>query len=92
MAPSPQHDTLAAGEVTTMTFDVDFAEVEVMNVDGAAEVYFRFDGTDPTVAGDGCDVLPAAISSGNFKPGTSGPTVLKLISAGTPKVTARGLT
>lgn len=91
MAGSPQHATLVAATVTTMTFDVDFGEMEVLNVDGAAEVYFRFGTTAPTVGGTGCQVLPAAIGSVNVKPSTSGPTVLKFISSGTPKVSARGL-
>ncbi len=91
MAASPQHATLVATTVATLTFDEDFPVVEVSNVDGAAAVYFRFDGTAPTVGGAGTHVLPAEIGSVRRKPKTSGVTVVKLISAGTPKVAVRGL-
>ena len=91
MAASPQHATLVANTVTTLTFDEDFDRVEVLNVDGAAEVYFRFGSTAPTVGGTGCHVLPAAISSAEVQPRLSRATVVKLISSGTPKVSVRGL-
>lgn len=91
MAGSPQHATLVADTVTTLTFDTDFRLVEVVNVDGVAEVYFRFGGTAPTVGGVGCHVLPAAVGSVEIEPRTSGATVCKLISAGTPKVSVRGV-
>lgn len=103
MTAGPLHATLAASTVTTLTVDVtdpkpgnlSFADppkprVEVLNVDGAAAVYFTTNGTPPTVAGDGCHVLPAAIASIEVNDETSGPTsVVKLISAGTPKVSVR---
>lgn len=92
VAGSPQHVTLAAGgPATTVTFDQDFEQVEVLNVDGAAAVYFRVGATAPTVEGTGSHVLPAAISSVEVPVYTSGPTVVKLISAGAPKVSVRGL-
>jgi hypothetical protein len=80
MAASPQHATLVANTVTTLTFDEDFDRVEVLNVDGAAEVYFRFGSTNPTVGG-----------SVEAQPRLSRATVVKLISSGTPKVSVRGL-
>lgn len=89
MAGSPQHATLVAATVATLTFDYDAGEVEVLNVDGAAAVYVRTDGTDPTVAGTGCDVLPAAIGYARLKVRTDGNTVVKLISSGTPKVSVK---
>ncbi len=92
MTASPTHSTLVADTVTTVTFDTNFGRVEVLNVDGAAAVYFRVDGVAPTVAGTGSHVLPAAIGSLEVADGTSGQaTVVKLISAGTPKVSVRGL-
>lgn len=88
---SPQHATLVADTVTTIsTLDDGYQRVEVTNVDGAAAVYFTIDGTTPTVAGSGTQVLPASISSLSVKdisPGAA-PTV-KLISSGTPKVSVR---
>lgn len=89
MAGSPQHATLIAATVATLTFDYDAGEVEVVNVTGTSEVYVRTDGTDPTVGGTGCDVLPAAIGFVRIKVRTDGPTVVKLISAGTPKVSVK---
>lgn len=61
MAGSPQHATLVATVVTTITFDQDYDRIEVLNVDGAARVYFRVGVIDPVVAATGCNVLPAAI-------------------------------
>lgn len=78
--------TLTAATVDTVTFDDDVDTVEVLSHDGAAAVYFTVDGSTPTVAGKGCWMLPAAASSATVDVGTAGDTVVKLISAGTPKV------
>lgn len=106
MAAGPLHATLVASTVTTLTLDLvdpvaDLASfetpagprVEVLNVDGAAEVYFTTDGTtEPTVGGNGCHVLPAAIGAVEVADRTAGATsVIKLISSGTPKVSVRAL-
>jgi hypothetical protein len=91
MAGSPQHFTLVADTVTTCTFSSNFGRVEILNVDGAAAVYISTDGSAPVVGGTGYDVLPAAICSVEVADQTSGNTVVKLISAGTPKVSVRGL-
>ena len=103
MTAGPLHATLVANTVTTLTLDLpdpapenlSFATpkkplVGVLNVNGAAEVYFTTDGTTPTVGGSGCHVLPATISALTVDDGTPGPTsVVKLISVGTPKVSVR---
>lgn len=92
MAGSPQHSTLVASTVATFTFDSNYGRVEVMNVDGAAAVYVSTTGTNPTVAGTGFDVVPAAVGAAvELVDQTSGNTVVKLISAGTPQVSVRGL-
>jgi len=92
MPPSPQHVTLVASTVATVTFDEDFSHVEVINVDGVAAVYFRCDGTDPTTAGAGSDVVVAAVGAALQVPvATAGNTQVKLISVGTPKVSVRGV-
>jgi hypothetical protein len=93
MAASPQHATLAAGVVTTLTFDEDFGTVEVMNVDGADKVYFTVgDGSAvPVVGATGSHVLPAAIGAVEIQPPTGKNTVVKLISAGAPSVSVRGI-
>ena len=91
MAASPQHATLVASTVATMTFDEDFNEVEIINVTGDALIYVRFDGVAPVVAAAGTYVILDAKGGTKLKPRTSGPTVVKLISAGTPKVSVRGI-
>jgi hypothetical protein len=90
MTASPTHVTLTANTVTTVTLDNDFKNVEVLNVDGSAAIYFTVDGTTPTVEGNGCNVLPAAIGALTVWAGRS-TDVVKLISTGTPKVSVRGL-
>lgn len=100
-----QHATLAAGIVTPLTVTVAVprpdnlsfatpaaARVEVLNVDGAEAIYFTTDGAEPTIAGEDCHVLPAAIGAIDVavdSPGTS--AVVKLISAGGPAVSVRAL-
>lgn len=92
MGASPQHYTLVAATSKTFTFDLNFGRVEILNVDGAAAVYISTDGSTPTVAGDGFDVLPAAIGAVELPDRTTtATTVVKLISAGTPKVSVRGI-
>lgn len=82
----PQYVTLSAGTVATITLGVIANQVEILNVDGAAEVYVTVDGSTPTVGGDGAWCLPAAIGSLELEPRTSSRTVVKLISSGTPRV------
>ena len=91
MAASPQHATLVANTVTTLTFDEDFPFVEVLAVDGAAAFYFTVDGSTPAVATTGSIAMPAAMGSVEVKVKTAGVTVVKLKSAGTPKVSVRGI-
>lgn len=90
MTASPAHVTLVANTVTTVTLDGNYSTIEVLNVDGAAPIYFTVDGTTPTVEGNGCNVLPAAICGLTVWAG-SNVDVIKLISAGTPKVSIRGI-
>lgn len=85
--------TLVASTVSTVTIAAGEDELRVMNVDGAAEVFYRIgsdaeDVDDPTVDDLDLDVnhLPAAISFEDFKRASNRPTVVKLISSGTPKV------
>ncbi|MFC9268925.1 hypothetical protein ACFTXJ_14280 [Streptomyces zhihengii] len=78
--------TLTASQICTIQFPDDVDEIEVLSHDGAAPIYFTVDGTDPAVEGRASRVIPASISSAQVQPPTAGPTVVKLISAGTPKV------
>lgn len=81
--------TLTASTVDTVTFADDIDEVSIINLDGAAAVYFTTNGTTPTVAGASTYVLPAAIGTATFQPFTAGPTVVKVISAGTPTISVQ---
>lgn len=103
MAAGPLHRTLVADTVTTLTLDLPDpapditsfatqrkAQLEVLSLAGGAEVYFTADGSTPTVGGDTCYVLPAVVCSLTVDDGTPGPTsTVKLISAGTPRVSVR---
>lgn len=85
--------TLAANTVDTVTISRQHDPVEVWT-DGTAAVYFTVDGSAPTVGGNTTYEVPAgspAVRDGVQVP-ASGNTVVKLISAGTPKysVTAPG--
>lgn len=92
--PKPEgdsrHVTLTANAVTTITLDADYDNVEVLNVDGGGVVYFTANGATPTVAGNGTVVLPAAVGAVTLTPYGPDLATIKLISAGTPKVSVRG--
>lgn len=82
MATEVRHGTLVADVVTTVTFTEDHERVEVLNRNGVAAVYFRFDGVDPTVAGNDCLVAPAAIGGVLHEVESGGATEVRLISSG----------
>lgn len=82
---SPQHVTLVANTVATLSFPAS-TKVEVVNVDGAAAVYFTTNGATPTVAGDGCYVVTAGVGAYVTVDTGSGASPVSLISAGAPKV------
>lgn len=87
-----RHVTLVASTVSTVNLTTNAGRIEVVNVDGAAAVYFTTDGSDPTVAGDDTHVLPAAVSGVEVDDETAGTTsTVKLISSGTPTVSVRAL-
>lgn len=87
------HGTLVADTVTTIsdigTGIADVEQVDVLNRDGTAEIYFTVDGTDPTVEGDNTEVLPAAIGALSVPVETTAKPTVKLISSGTPKYSVR---
>ncbi|MET8278271.1 hypothetical protein [Micromonospora sp. NPDC005174] len=84
-----QHATLVANTVTSLTFATNGGRVEVLNADGAADVYFRADGVNPTVGGTNCHLLPAVVNSLEVADESTGDTNVRLISAGTPRVSVR---
>lgn len=76
---------LTAATIDQVTFTgIDLPEVEILS-DGTADIYVSFGSTTtPTVAGTICYRVPAGSASAVFEPRTSGDTVVKLISSGTP--------
>ncbi len=88
---NPQHFTLVANTVKTFTLDADYGEVEVVNLDGSAEVYFTTDGSTPALAADGSQVLPAAVGWVSLPPRTSGNTVVKAICGSAQRISVRGV-
>lgn len=83
--------TLTANTVSTVTIAAGEDDLEVLNLDGAAEVFYRVGSEsveDPTVNDLDADVrvLPATICARTHKRPTDKTTIVKLISAGTPKV------
>lgn len=97
---NPLHHTMVADTVWTATFERAYPRVEVLIWDnpGTDEVWFRTDGGTPVIGADGTHVMPAVIGavevdSVNHAVVTDGPKVtsVKVITAGTPKVTVRGL-
>lgn len=87
------HATLTANTVDTITLDNDYIAVEILNRNGAAEIYATIDtNVTPTVGGTNCDVLPAAIGNLIIDASAYGtPTIVQLISNGTPAYTVKGL-
>lgn len=75
------HRTLTPATVDTVTFGEDYGVVEVLNRNGAGELYFTVDGAAPVVAGNSTHVLPAAISAMTVVAGGTSNTVVRLISA-----------
>lgn len=84
-----KHVNLVANTVSTVTFTNNHENVEVINVDGAASVYFTCDGPVATIKGDNCFVVPAAISSVTVPSTAQSTTSVSLISTGTPNIAIR---
>ena len=84
------HLTLVANTVTTVVFDVDLEVVEVISRDGSADVWYTLDGSTPAPEGTRTYILPAgAMGSDERHPYTSGPTTVKFLSSGTPRVSVQ---
>ncbi len=90
-----RHGTLVANTVTTVVLpERSFSLVEIVNRDGDDEIFFlvlspRDASTDPTVAGNDCEVLPASMNAMEVNAPDPAPATVKLISAGTPKYSIR---
>ncbi len=83
---------LVANVVDRVVLRRDWKEIEVLSHNGTAAIYFTVDGTEPTVGGAHCDVVPATPSSAIVPRQGSGQTFVKLISAGTPTYSVTGVT
>jgi hypothetical protein len=91
VAGSPQHATLVASTVTTLTFDKDWDRIEVVS-DGTSAISCTFDGSTPTwPPSTGNHLIPAAVGFVVREPPSNVNTVVKLISAGAPTVAVTGL-
>lgn len=84
---NPKHVTLTpstSGDVVVTGYA---SEVAVINVSGEAPIYFRIDGTAPTIEGDNCYVVPAGVGATTIIDGPAGNGVtVKAISASAVKV------
>lgn len=83
------HGTLTQDDVEDVNLERDAVRVEVLNRDGAAEIFFTVDGPTPTVEGENCHVLPAAIGALEVDSKSSDDTHVRLISSGTPSFSVR---
>lgn len=90
-ALSSKHAVLSPGVADTVTLTVDWPQVEVLNRNGAAEIYFTVDGAVPTVGGDNTYVVPSAVASQVVGSPASGRTVVRLISSGAASYTVSGV-
>lgn len=79
---------LTASTIETFTFAGGLGRATVVSHDGAAALYFTTDGTDPTVGGSHCWVMPAAIGTVTVAVPGSG-TTIKVISAGAPTLSVQ---
>lgn len=77
--------TLTANTVETVTFADDVARIEVVS-DGAAELYFTVDKAAPAVGAAAAYYIPAVPGVREVPSPADGSAVVRLISAGTPKV------
>lgn len=89
-----RHFTLTANAVNTTTFTSNDPAVEILNRNGIGEVYAKVgDSTvvDPTIGGNDCEVLPAAIGTVVIRRTANSPIVVKLISAQPVTISVRGI-
>lgn len=88
--PRIKHGTLTANQVAEVTLNDAVGSIEVMVVGNPHPIYFRVDGTDPTVKGDNCEVIPAAVGAA-LAVDTPTQVRLKMISTGAVDYCVRGV-
>lgn len=93
-----RHLTLTLNTVTPVTFSApaNTSTFEIINRDAAGEIFVSYDGTaaptDPTVAGNDFDIVPALIGARHVARRIGvGNIVIKLISSAATKVTIRAV-
>lgn len=93
-----RHLTLTAGVVSTVTLNAsdNSSSFEVLNRNGAGEVYISHDGTsnptNPTVAGNDFDVVVAAVGAATqIRRIGTGTATIDLISAAATAISVRGI-
>jgi hypothetical protein len=97
MAVRVTSGTTTANTVTTVTFANWYGEIEVVNR-STNDMWARFDGIDPTIAGDECSYVPpeSYLQVANPSPapqpgsGQTGSTTVKIISASAATYTVSG--
>lgn len=91
-----RHVTLTASTVSTFTLTDNSSGFEILNRNGAGEIYVSHDGTatpnDPSVGGNDFDVVPAAVGAGIRvrRTGTAA-IVVKVISGQATAVSFRSI-
>jgi hypothetical protein len=98
MASFIQHVTLTPSTVASYTFTDNSSAFEILNRNGAGEIYISHDGTaapvNPTVGGSGFDVVPAAVGAAvQVRRSTSSqlPITVKVISAAATAISVRSM-
>ena len=89
--PSPMHGVTTANVVSTVALGVDVGAVEILKRDTAGELFISVDGSDPTVGGNGFEILPEGVSSISLPSLTRGDTIVKLISSSAVRFSVKGL-
>lgn len=85
------NNTLVASTVDTVTISRDCEKVRVYNDTGTAAIFYTTDGSAPTVNGVNCYRVPASVGAYSEVSVTGvSPTVVKLISSGTPTYSVEG--
>lgn len=87
--PRIVHGVLAANTVATVTLTSDHANVEVVNR-GTDEIFFTVDGPAPTIDGADVEIVPGSSALQVAAPAKDA-TDVRMISAGAPKYTVRGV-
>lgn len=85
-----QHQTLATNTADTVTLDSDYDNVEVLNRATSGDIYFRVDGTAPTVGGAGSFIVTPGQAL-QVSVGSAGNTVVKLISSAATAYSVSGI-